>query len=309
MIPVINNEQLLHTIRFPTTWQPWGDVRAAVKGLRGSVRAVAAAEIAGDVHYLIATDTDLFHTIRFASPARWQPSGDVFNVLGRPSTSHIDRLAAATVAGDLHVVVLFDDQQLLHTIRFTSPPGWQPWGDIKAAVGNPGGFSLNNVAAAGIGGDLHLVVISSPTDPDSMDVFHTIRFPSSWQPWGNVESTTAGPLPGLVWDLAAAAVSGDLHLLVTNGPSLFHTIRFTSPARWQPWGNVEAAAGELGSFRRLAAADGGGDLHLVAAVGPAVTETHLFHTIRFTSPGRWQPWGDIEAAIGDPGNVRDFAVA
>jgi hypothetical protein len=301
MVPVQTTGQLLHTIRFPTSWQPWGDVMMGVGPLPGLVYDVAAAEIAGNVHYLVATNFGLSHTIRRQSPPSWQPWGDVFKVLGDPGDVH--HVAAANVGGDLHVVVELYNGRLLHTIRSSQNPSWQQWGDMKLGVGDPG--SVVNVAAAGIGNQLHVVVVRH-TPPDT-DILHTIRFPTSWQPWGNVEAA-AGALPGFLGDISAAAVGGQLHIVTTDGPTLFHTIRFANS--WQPWGNVEGVAGELGSFWHLGAANVAGNLHVVASTrAGAGIQTHLFHTIRFTQTLTWQPWGDIEAVVGDPGDVRDFGVA
>lgn len=302
MVPTQTVGGLFHTIRFPTSWQPWGDVNAAAGTPPGLVYDVAAAEVGGNIHYLVATNLGLFHTIRFAAQS-WQPWGNVMSVLGDPGDVH--HVAAANVGGDLHVVVELYNGGLLHTIRFTGSLTWQAWGDIKTTAGAPG--NVVNIAAAGIGSELHVVAVRH-TFPDT-DVLHTIRFPTSWQPWGNVEAA-AGPLPGFLLDISAAAVGGDLHVVTTDGASIFHTIRFTSGPSWQPWGNIENAVGELGSFWNVATANVAGDLHLVAATraGGGI-ETHLFHTIRFTSALSWQPWGDIEAVIGDPGDVRDFGVA
>jgi hypothetical protein len=301
MVPTQTVGQLLHTIRFATSWQPWGDVIAAVGAPPGLVYDIAAADIASNAHYLVVTNLGLFHTIRRQSPPSWQPWGDLLATLGDPGDVH--HVAAANVGGDLHVVVELYNGDLLHTIRFSQNPSWQAWGDVKAAAGNPG--NVVNVAAAGLGGELHVVVVRH-TFPDT-DILHTIRFPTSWQPWGNVEAA-AGTLPGFLWDISAATVGGQLHVVATDGPSLFHTIRFANS--WQQWGNVEGVAGELGSFWYLGAANVAGDLHVVAATRTgAGIETHLFHTIRFTQTLTWQPWGDIESVIGDPGDVRDFGVA
>jgi hypothetical protein len=70
---------------------------------------------------------------------------------------------------------------LYHTIRF--PNSWQPWGDIGAVVGNDPGFLIIE-GSASIGSDLHVVAIHVK----NRELYHTIRFPNSWQPWGNVSA-------------------------------------------------------------------------------------------------------------------------
>ena len=228
-----------------------------------------------------------------------------------------------------------NEVSILHTVRVSENPRWVPATFIKAAA--PPGYrqpEVEGLAAAGIGGALHIVVVrrfyeKTEISPDGRfrgrignDILHTIRFPLGlreggiWQPWGNVEAE-AGPVPGsdlgTLESVAAAAVDGNLHVVATRGKSISHTIRFA--ASWQRWGDVETVIGERGAFLSVAAANVAGDLHVVATTlrGPDASTgrlaTDLLHTIRFSQNPKWQPWGDIEATVGDPGNVWALAVA
>jgi hypothetical protein len=84
MVARQTDSQLSHTIRFPTSWQPWGDATAVVGALPGVVYDIAAAEVGGDVHYVAATNLGLFHSIRFSASPSWQPWGDIESVVGNP---------------------------------------------------------------------------------------------------------------------------------------------------------------------------------------------------------------------------------
>jgi hypothetical protein len=101
--------------------------------------------------------------------------------------------------------------KLWHTIRW--PNGWQPWGDVKAAVpGTPPSIASQVLGCASIGNDLHLVVV----DDYSGTIWHTIRFPTSWQSWTNVTNSVQGSgsehlRPRVV---PCASIGRDLHLVI-----------------------------------------------------------------------------------------------
>jgi hypothetical protein len=198
-----NRNHLYHTIRFPASWQPWGDVSATVSGNPGPFTNVACASIPPDVHVVgLAANGNVCHTIRF--PASWQPWGDVSaTVSGNPGA--FMRVACASIGNDLHVIGLTNNGNMYHTIRF--PASWQPWGDVSATVsGNPGPFK--NIACASIGNDLHVVGLAA-----NGNIYHTIRFPASWQPWGDVSATVSG-FKRLFYNVACASISPDVHVVV-----------------------------------------------------------------------------------------------
>jgi hypothetical protein len=202
---------LYHTIRFPNSWQPWGDVGAIVTNDPGNLGyGTACASIGNDLHVVgIHSSGDLYHTIRF--PNSWQPWGNVSAAVQNNPRGQFGDVSCASIGDNLHVVALHNNGDLYHTIRF--PNSWQPWGNVSAAVqNNPGKFS--NVACASIGNDLHVVGVQYP----SGDLYHTIRFPNSWQPWGNVSAAVQNnPIqPGYGFSSAhCASMINDLHLIAT----------------------------------------------------------------------------------------------
>jgi hypothetical protein len=63
----------------------------------------------------------------------------------------------AGVNGELHVCGITSDGNLWHTIRFAQ--NWQPFGDVKGAVGNPG--NLIDMDCASAAGELHVCAVTS----------------------------------------------------------------------------------------------------------------------------------------------------
>jgi Common central domain of tyrosinase len=146
-------------------------------------------------------------------------------------------------------------------------------------------------------GNLHLAAVNA-----AGRLWHTIRFPGFWQPFGDVEGP-AGEM-GNLRQVGVAAIGPWLHLAaVNNAGRLWHTIRFADGS-WQPFADVEGPAGEMGNLRQVGVAAVGSALH-VAAVN---TAGRLWHTIR-AADGSWQPFGDVEGPAGEMGNLRDVAVA
>jgi hypothetical protein len=146
-------------------------------------------------------------------------------------------------------------------------------------------------------GNLHLAAVNN-----AGRLWHTIRFPSFWQPFGDVEGP-AGEA-GNLRQVGVAAIGPWLHLAaVNNAGQLWHTIRFADGS-WQPFGDVEGPAGEAGNLRDVAVAAVGSSLHL-AAVNNA---GQLWHTIRFAD-GSWQPFGDVEGQTGEMGELRAVAIS
>jgi hypothetical protein len=131
------------------------------------------------------------------------------------------------------------------------------------------------------------------------EIFHTIRYSNSWQPWGNVSQAVANN-PGQFVSVSCASIGYDLHVIgmVPNG-KLYHTIRYSNS--WQPWGNVsQAVANNPGQFVSVSCAGIGDDLHVVGFTPSG----KLYHTIRYSNS--WQSWDDVSAKIANNPGKFDF---
>lgn len=188
-----------------------------------------------------------------------------------------------------------------HTIRLGSDGSWQPWGDVEGSVGDLG--VVGEIGLGDLDGNLHFLATAEGT------LWHSIRFGAAgnWQPWGNVEATAAGNPGSLHW-AAASHLDADLHVPVLTwsdqmaGTSkVWHTIRFSANGNWQPFGEVTAtAAGNPSAQSRygtLGCAQVGTDLHVVVTGAGANGVGTIFHTIRITADGSWQPFGNVNQQI------------
>jgi hypothetical protein len=182
-----------HTIRYSNSWQPFDDIEWAA-GDRGNFVAVDCAGIGEQLHVVgVTADGRLWHAIRY--PTWWQPFNDVEQSLAGGERGHHFHIACAGIGDNLHVCAQSLEESwryvLWHAIRF--PTWWQPFND----VGRPGEPNLPfDVACAGIEGDLHVClttdtyVTSEERDEGQVPewhLWHTVRHPNSWQPFGDVE--------------------------------------------------------------------------------------------------------------------------
>lgn len=115
--------------------------------------------------------------------------------------------------------------------------------DVKGATSDPG--MITHTGSANVGGELHVVAVTNDGN-----LWHTVRYPSSWQPWGDVKGATSDP--GTFVRVDAGKSGSVLHVVgVTDDGNLWHTIRYETS--WQPWGNVTWAAGDPGNVISVAA--------------------------------------------------------
>jgi peptidoglycan hydrolase-like protein with peptidoglycan-binding domain len=202
----IRTGTIWHTIRFPTTWQPWGNVWVTVRKNPGAFKSVACASIGNDLHVIGLTNNGkMYHTIRF--PTTWQDWG---NVSARKNPGAFKSVACASIAQDVHVIGLTNNGKMYHTIRFpTTPTTWQDWGNVSATVRkNPGAFK--SVACASIAQDVHVIGLTN-----NGKMYHTIRFPTTpttWQDWGNV-SDEVEQYPGPFKSVDCASISQNVHVV------------------------------------------------------------------------------------------------
>lgn len=206
------SHELLHTRRLANgQWDEW-EANWSKAPISFPIDVFDAAGAGADIHIIVEggrwTFDDfgnrnipkIWHTV--LSNGKWQDDwGDVSDTVpgGAPANFLPSSVACAGVGSDLHVVA-WDSYSgdLWHTIRFGINGSWTSWGDVSLAIptDNPKStiatnlpfhthsFKLNfhspTISCAGVGNDLHLVVVDQYTGY----VWHTIRFANGdWQVW------------------------------------------------------------------------------------------------------------------------------
>ncbi|MEU6621890.1 trypsin-like serine protease [Streptomyces litmocidini] len=140
-VAAVTGGKAYHTIRSTNgTWSKWGDVAAAASAT-GPITSIAMAGVGSDAHIVIATDsgTRQYHAIR-KGDATWTDFGNLATYLG---TTTAKSVGAASVNGELQIVVTTQDGRLLHTLRrangtwaTTVPVG------LKGLSGTLGGIAI-----------------------------------------------------------------------------------------------------------------------------------------------------------------------
>jgi hypothetical protein len=248
---VAMRSELFHTIRFARgNWQSWGNAGSiAFPQVRG-ITNVDCVGMDNVLHVCVdgftrsgtlQTLPAVWHAMRISNPNSaldsWTSSGEV-----TARYRVINDLACANVAGaQLHILARCTDtsgaELLVHNIRFADGTS-QPLGDqdvISLFPTNANALrGTRTIAAAGIGGQLH-VVASNGTE-----LFHTIRLNDvAWQPtFGSVRIEVDATFTGPLALPACANESGNLHVCAISDGGIVHTIRLSSPAAWR---NPEAA--------------------------------------------------------------------
>jgi hypothetical protein len=100
-----------------------------------------------DLHVFTQAAGDLWHTVRFSNPPRWQPTFDsIKKQAGDPGS--FGSISCANVDGQLHICAATADGKLWHTLLTTSDPAvWQSFEDVTEAAGpTPGVFCFVSLA-------------------------------------------------------------------------------------------------------------------------------------------------------------------
>jgi len=198
--------------------------------------------------------------------------------------------------GGLHVIGLTNDGNMWHTINWINSwqqRTWQTWGNVSGTVDlNPGAFKNVACATGGDGEQLHVIGLTNDGN-----MWHTIRFPGSWQTWGNV-SGTVDLNPGAFKNVACATFlpgigTAKLHVIgLTNDGNMWHTIRSDNSNNWQTWGNVSGTVDlNPGAFKNVACAIVGSNLNVIGLTN----DGNMWHTIRFERS--WQEWRDVSGLL------------
>jgi hypothetical protein len=279
---------LFHTLRHPTSWTPFGDVKAAIGSNPGFFTDVDTQATLGVFNHVVGVTTagKLFHTIRHETG--WRPFADVNAATGAGATSFL-RVGLANVNGDLHVCAATSAGGLQHAIRFQNGT-WTGFGNVLGQTGSPPSGTVVDVDCTGKGPDMHIAIATS-----TGGLFHAIRngAAGNWTGWTNVE-TAAGDV-GALRRVSVANVFDLVNLTAMNTTSDQRvSIRNNSTGAWgaftTPPNNIQAHdASNAGVLSAL---------HLVSLQNGAVR-----HRIRDIFG--WSAVGDVNAATGHtlPGNA------
>jgi hypothetical protein len=246
----------------------------------GALQASPAAAASGDAQMLVVSNRgQLLHKIRFSNGA-WTPPtwGDVNGATGFGITEKSD-VGGAVIGGDLHVV-LADNRRgwsdptghVWHAIRRGGDGSWTAFTDTAPFAGLVPGVD-KRVAAANLGGVLHVVVVSE------YGMWHAVRHSNgAWSPFLR---------PAPVWALGltdvavAGSGNGELHVAgIGVGGTLYHRVRRVDE-HWTVM--AEVGAQPVTRLRHVAMAEAGTLMHVAVASG-----TNIYHRVRYRDGG-WLP--------------------
>ena len=271
------------------------------------VNGVAVAGSSGELHVLVTSirgsQANLYHAMRSAD-GRWFGFNNVSGPASVPaSTSPYSSVAAAIVNGDLHVMLLTADvvPTLYHAIRFASTGAWAGFNKVPAGI--PG--NILAVAAAGVNGDLHVLIAMATGG----GLYHAVRYSynGAWIGFNNVANAASVPGPS-VTAVAAATVGQDLQVVIkTSADVLYHAIRVSSSGAWKGFNPIAGAASVPGgvTFPGISAASVNGDLHMLVLSNAGT----LYHAIRVSSSGAWKGFNDVSCCANVPSATTVLAIA
>jgi hypothetical protein len=129
-------------------WLPFANVQAVSTNATAPFTEISVALIAGDLHLCARANGELWHTVRFSDPPRWQAAFEnVKEKSGNPGSFLSAK--CASLGSELHIVGFTADGKLWHTSvsSTASPPVWKPFEDVTALIGNnPGSFTSISVS-------------------------------------------------------------------------------------------------------------------------------------------------------------------
>src|SRR3989454_8317116 len=167
---------IYHALRVSSSgaWKGFNGLSGYVLGMPNQVNGVAIAGANGELHVLVTnirgTEANLYHALRSAD-GRWKGFNNVSGPASVPASMNpYTSVAAAIVNGDLHVLLLTADvvPKLYHAIRFASTGAWVGFNPVTASI--PGNILV--VAAAGVNGDLHVLIAMATGG----GLYHAVRY-------------------------------------------------------------------------------------------------------------------------------------
>ncbi|HTW82578.1 MAG TPA: hypothetical protein VMD91_00765 [Candidatus Sulfotelmatobacter sp.] len=241
---------LWHSIRQKNgKWDAWGDVQAQVQRAGhpsiGQISYVTGTtDVRGNL-WVVALDAlrRPWLTRRDGNGSWPDPWLDVNGALERGAGTALGPVvlvaAAASHAGDLHLIALDQDARLWHAQRLANGTWSAPWRDVDAHVPGAKLGRLRFAAIACDNAELHVAAIDQRGA-----LWHTIRRTTgAWDAWGNVNGAIGGErLPTLDRSVqTAVAFDGNrfLHVLAVDEPAgLYHAMRNPNGSWPDGWINV-----------------------------------------------------------------------
>ncbi|MCX5194275.1 CHAP domain-containing protein [Streptomyces sp. NBC_00249] len=220
----VNNEgKLYHTVRLADgNWAGFGDVHGEA-GPLANITQVAAVSSGTELQVVVVADGKVYHTVRRAN-GTWAP----FGAVGNPGGAPVTKVAMSQTGSDTQIVAL-SGGSLFHTVRHADGT-WIDWGNASTETGVSG---IGDIAVAGTGGDMQLVV----TTEGGAKRYHGARFASGQ--WVLNDLSSVVPAGITVTDVAAAAVNNELQAaFVTTDGRVLHTIRAVN-GTWTPAAPVD----------------------------------------------------------------------
>ena len=228
----------------------------------------------GELHVTaLGEDGRFFHALR-TSNGDWHGFNDGSGILNADGNG---RIAAAIVAGELHVCLLKKmHPPFFHAIR-QSDGSWEGFNDCSRLPSGDGGSFMS---CARVGAELHVCWVSGNS------VFRAVRkadgnwngfYDCSWLP--NVDY----PIDGL----SCAGVGNELHVCMIKGRQLFHGVR-KPDGSWEGFNDCSwLPNSDKILFSGLGCAGIGNELHVCLCS----IEGRFFHGIR-KSDGSWEGFHD-----------------
>src|SRR3989475_643347 len=141
---------LYHALRTADgRWKGFNNVSgpASVPASMNPYMAVAAAIVNGDLHVLLLTSgPNLYHAIRFASTGAWKGFNPVSSAARVPSGVTFPSIAAASVNGDLQVLVNTNTGLLYHALRSSATGAWNGFNDVSCCASVPSAITAVSIA-------------------------------------------------------------------------------------------------------------------------------------------------------------------
>src|SRR2546425_1114758 len=185
---------IYHALRVSSSgaWKGFNGLSGYVLGMPNQVNGVAIAGANGELHVLVTnirgTEANLYHAVRTAD-GRWNGFNNVAGPARVPGPS-VTAVAAAAVGQDLQVLIKTNTDVLYHAIRLSADGAWKGFNDVSSAARVPSGVTFPSIAAAGVNGDLQ-VLVSTNTGT----LYHALRSSANgaWNGFNDVSCCATVP--------------------------------------------------------------------------------------------------------------------